>query len=87
MNLRNFLALSSFGFSIVDFCFSLHFDATDMFFQISGQRESGLDVECAAARALAWSLLGLRGGPGANGDIPETHDVIRECGHSLGVPN
>ena len=47
----------------------------------------GSILACAAARALAWSLLGLRGGPGANGDIPETHDVIRECGHSLGVPD
>ena len=47
----------------------------------------GSILACAAARALAWSLLGLRGGPGANGDTPETHDVIRECGHSLGVPD
>ena len=47
----------------------------------------GSILACAAARALAWSLLGLHGGPGANGDTPETHDVIRECGHSLGVPD
>ena len=47
----------------------------------------GSILACAAARALAWSLLGLCGGPGANGDTPETHDVIRKCGHSLGVPD
>ena len=36
---------------------------------------------------LAWSLLGLCGGSGANGDIPETHDVIQECSRSLGIPD
>ena len=30
----------------------------------------GSILACAAARALAWSLLGLRGGPGANGHTP-----------------
>ena len=43
---RNFPALASFVFSIAHFCFSLRFDASDMSFQISGFRESGLDVVC-----------------------------------------
>ena len=34
---------------------------------------------CAAGRALASSLLGLRGGGGADGDIPQLFDVERDC--------
>ena len=36
----------------------------------------GIDFGMCGARVLAWSLLGLRGGSGANGDTPETHDVM-----------
>ena len=43
---RNFLALSSFVFSIAYFCFSFRFDASDTSFHISGHKESGLDVVC-----------------------------------------
>ena len=44
--LRNLLALSSFRFSISHFCFSLPFDASDISFQISGHKETGLEVVC-----------------------------------------
>ena len=44
---RNFLVLSSLGFSTAHFCFSLSFDASDISFQISGHRESGLEVVCS----------------------------------------
>ena len=37
---------ASFGFSIAYFCFSLRFDASDFSFQISGHKESGLEVVC-----------------------------------------
>ena len=43
---RDCLAWSSFGFSMIHFCFSLRFDASDMSFQISGHKESGLEVVC-----------------------------------------
>ena len=35
-------------------------------------------LSCAAARALAASLLELRGGRGADGQVPQSHDVERE---------
>ena len=31
---------------------------------------------CAAARAFALSLLDLRASPGADGDVPNVHDVV-----------
>ena len=43
----NLLAFSSFTFSIAHFCFSLRFDASDISFQISGQKVSGLEVVCS----------------------------------------
>ena len=43
---RNLLALSSFGFSMANFCFSLRFDASDICFHISGHTLSGLEVVC-----------------------------------------
>ena len=43
---RNFLALSSFGFSIVHFDLSLRLDASDTCFHISGHNLSGLEVVC-----------------------------------------
>ena len=43
---RNFLALSTFGFSIAQFCFALRFDASDISFHISGHTLSGLEVVC-----------------------------------------
>ena len=41
---RNLLTLSSFGFSIDHFCFSLRFDASHTSFQISGHKVSALEV-------------------------------------------
>ena len=41
---RNLLALSSFGFSIAHFSFSLRFDASDICFHISGHSLSSLEV-------------------------------------------
>ena len=46
INTTHFQALSSFGFSIAHFCFSLRFDASDISFQIPGHKESGLEVVC-----------------------------------------
>ena len=43
---RNFLAVSSFGFSIANFYFALRFDASDICFHISGYTLSGLVVVC-----------------------------------------
>ena len=43
---HNFLALSSFGFSIAHFCFALLFAASDICFHISGHTLSGLEVVC-----------------------------------------
>ena len=43
---RNLLALSSFGFSMAHFCFSLRFAASDICFHISGHTLSGLEVVC-----------------------------------------
>ena len=43
---RNFLALSSFGFWIAHICLSFRFDASDIAFQISSQKGSGLEVVC-----------------------------------------
>ena len=41
---RNLLALSSFGFSIVHFCFAFRFTASDFCFHISNNTLSGLEV-------------------------------------------
>ena len=41
---RSCLALSSFGFSMIHFCFALRFDAADITFHISGHTLSGLEV-------------------------------------------
>ena len=35
-------------------------------------------LSCAAARAVAESLLGLKGGPGADGTVPAIDDVIAD---------
>ena len=35
-------------------------------------------LSCAAARAFADSLLGVRGAGGAGGDAPPSHDVVRD---------
>ena len=43
---RNCLALSSFGFSIVHFCFALLFASSDICFHISGHSLAGLEVVC-----------------------------------------
>ena len=43
---RNFLALSSIGFSTAHFCFALRFDASDICSHISCQTLSGLEVVC-----------------------------------------
>ena len=43
---RNLLALSSFGFSMTHFWFSLSFNASYMCFHISGHTLSGLEVVC-----------------------------------------
>ena len=43
---RDFLALSSLGFSIAHFCFALHFDAPDRRFRQSGHTLLGLEVVC-----------------------------------------
>ena len=44
--LRNFLALFRRGFSIVHFCLSLRFDASDICFHTSGHAMSDLEVVC-----------------------------------------
>ena len=49
---RNLLALSSFGFSIAQFCFALLFAASDICFHISGHTLSGLEVDCFLASLL-----------------------------------
>ena len=41
---RNLLALSSFGLSMIHFCFALLFAASDTCFHISGHTLSGLEV-------------------------------------------
>ena len=41
---RNLLASSSFGFSMVHFCFAFRFDASDICFHISGHTSSGREV-------------------------------------------
>ena len=41
---RNCPALSSFGFSMIQFCFALRFAASDKCFHISGHPVSGLEV-------------------------------------------
>ena len=33
-------------------------------------------LSCVAARACALSLLDLRALPGADGDVPNVHDVV-----------
>ena len=43
---RDLLALSSFGFSMAHFCFSLRFDVSDICFHKSGHTLSGLEVVC-----------------------------------------
>ena len=43
---RNWLALSSFGFSMIQFCIALRFDAWDICFHKSGHTLSGLEVVC-----------------------------------------
>ena len=35
-------------------------------------------LSCAAARAFADSLLEVRGAGGAGGDVPSSHDVVRD---------
>ena len=35
-------------------------------------------LSCAAARALAGSLLELKGARGVDGQVPQSHDVERE---------
>ena len=71
--LRNFLALSSFGFSIANVCFALRFDASYICFHISGHTLSGLEVVCflvslltrpcithqVAFRSITWILWSL----------------------------
>ena len=47
---RDLLALSSFGFSMAHFCFSLRFDASDTCLQISGLTLSGLEMICYLVR-------------------------------------
>ena len=47
------LAFSSFGFSIVHFCYSLRFDASDICFHISGHNLLGLAVVCFLA---TWTV-------------------------------
>ena len=47
---RSYLALSSFGFSTAQYCFSLRLDASDMCFHISGHNLSGLEVVCFLVR-------------------------------------
>ena len=37
---------------------------------------------CAAARAFAASLLGLRYGSGSDGDAPTTHVVVNDFRHA-----
>ena len=39
-------------------------------------------ISCAAARAFAASLLELRGGHGADGQVPPAHEVEREQHHA-----
>ena len=38
-------------------------------------------LACAAGRAFASSLLGLRGCGGVDGETPQSHDVEREWRH------
>ena len=42
-------------------------------------------LSCAAARAVAESLLGLKGGPGADGLVPAIDDVIADCRYADGA--
>ena len=41
-------------------------------------------LSCAAARAVAESLLGLKGGPGAVGVVPAIDDVIADHRYAHG---
>ena len=43
---RDLLALSTFGFSMIHFCFALRFDASHICFHISGHTLSGVEVFC-----------------------------------------
>ena len=42
----------------------------------------GAILGCAAARAFAASLLELRSGGGADGDVPSTHEVVNDHRHA-----
>ena len=42
----------------------------------------GAILACAAARAFAASLLELRFGGGADGDVPSTHEVVNDLRHA-----
>ena len=42
----------------------------------------GAILGCAAARSFAASLLELRHGGGADGDVPSTHDVVNDFRHA-----
>ena len=63
---RNFVALSSSGFSIAHFCFSLRFDASDKSFQISGHKVSGLEVVCCFLVSHSPDHENLSGGFSSN---------------------
>ena len=53
---RNLLALSSFGFSMIHFCFALCFDTSDIRFHISGHTLSGLEVVCSLVSLLTRTM-------------------------------
>ena len=42
----------------------------------------GAILACAAARAVAASLLQLRYGSGTDGDVPSTHEVVNDLRHA-----
>ena len=57
---RNFLASSSFGFSIAHFCFAFRFTASDICFHISCHALSGLDVVCFLVSLTSRPCISVR---------------------------
>ena len=47
--------------------------------QAAWRRRWATMLSCAAARAYALSLLELRVSPGADGDVPNVHEVVGDC--------
>ena len=47
--------------------------------QAAWRRREATTLSCAAARAYALSLLELRVSPGADGHVPNVHEVVGDC--------